>query len=259
MIEILFAESEAASMKEVKAGEAICLGFMLDIGDIRESIDSSYRKELIYSMYAQNQWEQDEAIAAELREIGDLYAQELHRLQKFLDDGETIRIWYSDAPYSRCGLYHLCHLLMKRDNEIHVVKLPEYAVQKNIIISYQNWNEAAPEEFAGFLSYEKKLSKEEVRLYAAMWSDLMEDNSPLRAVVNGKVLSVPEDFYDFLIFRRLTDKPIKEARLLGDILGHSQISVGDWWYAKRIDHYIAQGKIRVVEDSKNKYARMISI
>lgn len=102
MIEILFAESEAASMKEAKAGEAICLGFMLDIGDIRESVDSSYRKELIYSMYTQNQWEQDEAIAAELREIGDLYAQELHRLQKFLDDGETIRIWYSDAPYSRC-------------------------------------------------------------------------------------------------------------------------------------------------------------
>ena len=87
----------------------------------------------------------------------------------------------------------------------------------------------------------------------------MEDNSPFRTVVNGKVLSVPEDFYDFLIFRRLTDKPIKEARLLGDILGHSQISVGDWWYAKRINHYIAQRKIRVVEDSENKYARMIGI
>ena len=42
--------------------EVICLGFMLNIGNIREPVDSSYRKELIYSMYAQNQWEQDEEI-----------------------------------------------------------------------------------------------------------------------------------------------------------------------------------------------------
>lgn len=216
-------------------------------------------KELIYSMYTQNQWEQDEEMDAELRGIGEAYEQELHRLQKFLDDGEAIRIWYSDAPYSRCGFYNLCHLLMKCENEIHVVKLPEHVVLENNITSYQNWNEVAAEEFAGFLPYEKKLSQEEVRLYASLWSDLMEDNSPLRAVVNGKVLSVPEDFYDFLIFRRLTDEPIKEARLLGNILGHSQISVGDWWYAKRIDHYIALGKIRVIEDSKSKYARMICI
>ena len=40
---------------------------MLDIGNIREPVDSSYRKELIYSMYAQNQWEQDEEIDEELK------------------------------------------------------------------------------------------------------------------------------------------------------------------------------------------------
>lgn len=93
MVEILFGESEAASMKAAKnkividavngptsvfiagkkippskpftgwiegtAEEVICLGFMLDIGNIKEPVDSVYRKELLYSMYAQNQWEQD--------------------------------------------------------------------------------------------------------------------------------------------------------------------------------------------------------
>ena len=39
---------------------------------------------------------------------------------------------------------------------------------------------------------------------------------------------------------------------------HSKsLSVGDWWYARRIEYYIKQGKIRVIEDSENKYARMI--
>lgn len=63
---------------------------------------------------------------------------------------------------------------------------------------------------------------------SALWNDLVKDNSPLRAVINGTVLGVPEDFYDFQIWKELTHKPIKEARLIGDILGHSQISVGDW-------------------------------
>ena len=45
--------------------------------------------------------------------------------------------------------------------------------------------------------------------------------------------------------------------MIGNILGHAQLGVGDWWYAGRIEHYIQQGKILVVEDSENKYARVI--
>ena len=291
MIEIMFGESEAASMKAAKstivigkvngpvsvwmAGkktpppkpfvgwiegtpeEVICLGFMMDIGNIKEPMESPYRRELIYSMYAQNQWEQEVEIKEELKNAGKVYVKELQRLKDALDHGEPVRIWYSDAPYSRCGFYSLCQILKEYGNAMSVVKLPEYVVLDKKIISYQNWNEVSAEEFAGFLPYEKPLSREEVRMYAMLWSGLVEDNSPLRAVVNGKVLSVPEDFYDFLIWKWLKNVPVKEARLIGTILGHSQLGVGDWWYARRIESYIAQGKIRVVEASENKYARMI--
>ncbi|MEJ8737947.1 DUF1835 domain-containing protein [Erysipelotrichaceae bacterium HCN-30851] len=73
MVEILFGESEAGSMKEYtsllsskdyndqetagKIEDVICLGFLLDIGDINEGVDSLYRKKLIYSLYAQEPWE----------------------------------------------------------------------------------------------------------------------------------------------------------------------------------------------------------
>lgn len=194
-----------------------------------------------------------------MKKAGEVYISELFRLKQFLENGEMVRIWYSDAPYSRCGFYHLCRILEKYENEIRVVKLPEYVVREKNITVYTNWGEVPTEEFAGFLSYEKRLSKEEVRMYAILWSRLVEDNSPLRSVVNGKVLSVPEDFYDFQIWRRLTEKPVKEARLIGDILGDSQISIGDWWYAKRIEYYIENKKIRIVEDSVNKYARTICL
>lgn len=293
MIEVLFGESEAGSMKAAKnkfvagtvngpvsvwvagkktpprkpfAGwiegtpdEVICLGFMMDIGSIKEPMDSPYRKELIGSMYAQNQWEQDEETIKELKNAGDAYVNELYRLKRFLDSGESVRIWYSDAPYSRCGLYSLCHILKDYENKISAVKLPEYIVWDTNIVSYQSWNEVSAEEFAGFLPHERSLSKEEVRMYNTLWGILAEENSPLRAIVNNRLLSVPEDFYDFLIWERLTSAPLKESRLIGDILGQSQLGVGDWWYARRIEHYIRQGKIRVVEDSKSTYARTICL
>ncbi len=210
MIEVLFGESEAGAMKVAKntviaskvdgptavwtvgkkkpperencgwiegtAEEVICLGFLLDISDIREDVNSECRK------------------------------------HPYLADGEAIRIWYSDASYSRCGFYHLCADLQKYSNAISIIKLPEYRVRAdNSIVSYTNWGEVAAEEFAGFLTCEKKLSKEEIRMYAMSWSILQEDNSPLRAVVNGKLIGVPEDFYDFLIWKTITRKPIKEG------------------------------------------------
>lgn len=293
MIEVLFGESEAASMKAAKsmkivgyvngptsvlvtgkktppertfAGwvegtseDVVCLGFMLDIGSIKEPIDSPYRKNLIYSMYAQNQYVKNPEIDQELKLTGEVYLNELLRLKEYLENGETIRVWYSDTPYSICGFYSLCQILQKYKSEIHIVKLPEYMVRKTSIISYRNWGEVSAEEFAEFLTYESVLTKEEVRMYAQLWTELTEDNSPLRAMINGKVTGVSEDFYDFLIWKRLTRKPIKEARLIGDILGCFQIGMGDWWFARRIEHFIQQDKIKVINDSENKYARVICI
>lgn len=210
-------------------------------------------------MYAQNQYVKNPEIDQELKLTGEVYLNELLRLKEYLENGETIRVWYSDTPYSICGFYSLCQILQKYKNEIHIVKLPEYMVRKTSIISYRNWGEVSAEEFAEFLTYESVLTKEEVRMYAQLWTELTEDNSPLRAMINGKVTGVSEDFYDFLIWKRLTRKPIKEARLIGDILGCFQIGMGDWWFARRIEHFIQQDKIKVINDSENKYARVICI
>lgn len=279
MIEVLFADSEVASMKAAKnviAGtkwiqgapeEVICLSYMLDIGDINKEICSQYRKDLIYSLYNQGQWDNgnqtDEIFDQEFQNAVDLYMQEIHRLTAYLNAGNFIRVWYSDAPYSRCGLYYLCHflyyVLKKYTDKIYVVKLPEYIVREKNIILYQTWGEVAAEEFARFLPCEKILTKQEVHMCALLWNELVTDNSPLRAMVNGKIIGVPEDFYDFIIFKKLTHKPVKVCRLIGDILGSYPIGIWDWWYAKRILYYIKIGKIKVLSDSEKLYARLICL
>ena len=285
MIDVLFAESEAASMRAAKstviyskidgptsvfiagkkkppekehsgwlegnAGDVVCFGYRLDIGNIQEDIEGHYRKNLIFSLLNMEN-------EKETQDYADSYMQ-MQKIKIYLEAGESIRIWYSDAPYSRCGLYHLCNILNCYENEIHLVKLPEYEVRGKNIVYYKNWGEVAAEEFAVFLSGERILSKEEIQMYAFLWNDLVEDNSPLRAMVNGKMIGVPENFYDFMIFNRLTTKPIKECRLIGDIIGHNQASIGDWWYAKRIQHFIEEGLIKVLEDAEKPYARLICL
>ena len=229
----------------------VCFGYRLDIGNIQEDIEGHYRKNLIFSLLNME-------IGEETQDYADSFMQ-MQQLKIYLEAGESIRIWYSDAPYSRCGLYHLCNILNCYENEIYLVKLPEYVVHGKTICFYKNWGEVAAEEFAGFLSGERIVSKEELRMYASLWNELVEDNSPLRAIVNGKMIGVPEDFYDFMILNRITTKPIKECRLIGDIIGHNQASIGDWWYAKRIQHFIEEGLIKVLEDAEKPYARLICL
>lgn len=291
MIEVLFGESEAASMKVAKntiicgktdgptsiwiAGkkkppkrehtgwiegspaEVINLGFLLDIGDITKEIDSDYRKNLIYSLYVQHAWTQDENMDRELKQIGNVYCKNFQKLCEYISEGNDIRIWYSNCPYSLCGFYHLCSILRNCSNRISAVKLPQYRKNANVIVSYNNWGEVAAEEFSNFLQDEKELSLEEIRMYAAKWNELKEDGSQLRALVNGEIVGVPKDFYDFLIWKRIGKKPIKQARLIGDILGYYRIGISDVWYAKRIEYLIHQGKIEIAENSVNRYARLI--
>lgn len=292
MIEVLFGESEAGSMKVSKSSnttiiggmngptsyignppqlyekkvewitgnsdEVICLAFMLDIGDITESISSQYRQKLILSMYTQNGGDNSPEVLKELRMATKIYVNESNRLIEFLKKGEPIRIWYSNCPYSLCGLYYLCNILRNYSNDIFVVKLPEYLqTEKSTITKYSNWGEVSAEEFSQFLVYEKKMTMFERGMFGNQWTELVEDNSPLRAVINGNLIGVPEDFYDFLIRKRLSSNPVKEARVIGDILGHYPLGIGDWWYASRIELMIKAGSVRVVEDSERKYARTI--
>ncbi|MGN0242135.1 MAG: DUF3658 domain-containing protein [Candidatus Weimeria sp.] len=296
MIEVLFGENEAESMNAAKClkltqnghldgpasvfkrpgveipakvpftgfmqgtpEEVVCLDFMLDIGDIKDPIDSRYRENLIFSMYSQNAYEVSDQVTDALKTRGEKYSNELKRLKKFFDNDEEVRIWYSDLPYSICGFYSLCQLMQNYHNEIHVVKLPEYVISKSGLYVCSGWSDVSAEEFAAFLSYEKILTSQEVGFYAQKWRKLTEENSPLRAVINGSVISVPENFYDFLIWNELSDGPIREGKMIGDILCRYQLGAYYWWFARRIERLIRAGTIIVTEDSENSYARMLSL
>ena len=295
MIEVLFGESEAGSMKCAKSlknvlnrtdgptmvwgdaslippqpeeweavpgtpDEVICFNYLLDVGNIQEPFDSAYRDQLIFSMYTQSGWEESEEYLEGLKEDIRRQRQAYDRFRAFLEKGEDIRIWYSTAAYSMCGLYWLCNILGNAGNRVYVVKLPEYQeTGAGTIIHFRSWGEVSAEQFASFLPLQRELSLHVRRMYGNCWTELVEDNSPLRAVVNGELVGVPENFYDYLIRKEITESPVKEARLIGNILGKYPVMVSDWWYAARIEKLLEKGEIQILQDSSRKYARMIRL
>lgn len=264
MIEVLFGESDAGSMKAAlhsgKLGEdAVCLAFQLDVGDIKKPVTSEYRAKLLYSLLYGEQWGADREAKKELKRLGRVYSRELDKLTWYVNDGEDIRVWYSEAPYSMCGLMWLCAWFREysRTRKIYAVKLPNIISNGDTAVMRSSWGEVKPGEFAKLLPLQRRLQPIEIVMNAVDWDGLRSQNAPLRAVVNGSVISVPASFYDFLIWKYLGDSPVKEAYLIGEILGENPLGIADWWYARRIDKFIAQKRIKIIENSPEKYARII--
>lgn len=265
MIEVLFGDSDAGSMRAAlqsgKLGsDAVCLGFALDIGDIKKPVTSKYRAKLLYSLLYQEQWGADPEAKRELKRLGSVYSKELDKLARYVKGGEDIRVWYSGAPYSMCGLMWLCARFREYSvtRKIYAVKLPNIISNGETAVMRSGWGEVKPDEFAKLLPLQRRLQPIEIVMNAVDWDGLRSQNAPLRAVVNGFVTSVPASFYDFLIWKYLGDSPVKEAYLIGIILAENPLGIADRWYARRIDKFIAQNRIKIVENSPEKYERIIA-
>jgi hypothetical protein len=193
----------------------------------------------------------------ELEKAWEKYLEEIERLKNYAVKGEYFRIWYSNAPYSLCGFYFVCSLLKEYHCKVSVIKLPEYIqLSDNEIQFNTSWGEIEPRKFYQFLPLEKELSPCEIRSFASDWMELKEEHSMLRASVNGRVMGVPEDFYDHNIRKEIPHGEFVMAHLIGDTLGKHPLGVSDWWYAKRINKMIELGELEVIQKQKEILKKM---
>ncbi len=162
--------------------------------------------------------------------------------------GEEVRIWADDTPDGACGLRHAAALLAGLDARVTLVSLPRWWERPDgaVVRWDRGWGEVHPEEFGLHLGGAEELTRPVLRMLALEWERLREENAPLRAVVNGRVMGVSEDFYDPVLRRCLTEKPQKVANVLGQAL--VQLSgVGDWLLARRLRAMAEAGTVRVDE------------
>ena len=169
MIEVMFGESEAGAMKiALQSGKlgsgAVCLAFALEIGDIKKPVTGEYRAKLLCDLLYAEQWDADIEMKKELEQLGSIYRGELNKLERYLKNGEPIRVWYSSAPYSLCGLLWLCDELEGRGCFVSAVRLPHVTIKGDTALSYSSWGEVEPNKFRYFLNRERVLSSAEIRV-----------------------------------------------------------------------------------------------
>lgn len=77
---------------------------------------------------------------------------------------------------------------------------------------------------------------------------MRKENSPLRTILNGQLLSVPETFYDFFILREIDAQrnEFPEAAVAGNMLGKYRLGIGDAWVALRIEEFVQDGLLEAV-------------
>lgn len=186
----------------------------------------------------------------EVQELVQQAREDIETLRRRMEEGEPVRIWYSDQADERCGLVWL---LAQMDAwelkvpEIQLIKLPDWMQKDNYIVEYQGVGEVTPGEWSRFLPFQRKASSGLLRAASLKWRMLQKENAPLRAVVAGKILSVDADFYDWLIRKELENQEteFQEPQLIGSVIRH-QVGVWDTWIALRVEEMIRAGELEVV-------------
>lgn len=217
-----------------KSSDVLCLGLALSLGDITAPLAEDGPRRALFRQFHTDfpldgaEAERAAEADADWREV--LAAAE--ELRARAAAGEEVRIWADDTPDGACGLRHAAALLAGLDARVTLVSLPRWWERPDgaVVRWDRGWGEVHPEEFGLHLGGAEELTRPVLRMLALEWERLREENAPLRAVVNGRVMGVSEDFYDPVLRRCLTEKPQKVANVLGQAL--VQLSgVGDWLLA----------------------------
>lgn len=238
--------------------DVLGLPFCLDIGAIDCPVDGSSRRELITRMYAPDPFGEQEDMTESVAQFWGECLEDRDALLERSNAGEPVRVWYSDAPYSLCGLYSMLSMLRKAACTVTAIKLPRWMpLDENTVQSASSWGEIEPGRFACYLPLEREIPRP-VRLFiAAHWVRLQRENAPLRVVINGELRSAGVDFYDPWIRMEIPDEPIQTAKLIGLVLGKYRLGIGDWLVAERIRHMLDTGELKAAQDDKAFYKTML--
>ena len=111
-----------------------------------------------------------------------------------------------------------------------------------------------PEMYYEALKLEKEITKKQIEICSDRWKELCKENAPMRLMVNGNLVSLPEDFLDSFIRNTIIKLPEKFtiARLVGDVMGVYELMVGDFSLYERVLCFVERGELEIVEECKEK-------
>ena len=253
---------EKAIPLEIERKDILCFSVALSIGSITEQ---ELGKQRVAALQKLMGIYPDNIKPAALDMIGTA-KKRLKELFERAEKGEAIRVWTSDTPDEACGFCWLIDQLKPigfENLDITYVKLPDFHVMPDgTVVLYSGWGEVAPHQWGHLASYGQKLPVNYMHALSFRWQQLKKENTPLRAVVNRQLVSVPETFYDSFILCELEEQEDEfiEAKLIGKVIGKYSLGISDSLIALRIDSFINDGMLNPITQAKPEdpyYRRML--
>lgn len=235
---------------QAQLGDVVKIGFYLDIGDISTGIDSDARQKVFDQI-----WGDENFQASEKKQFFAMQKIDYEKLLMAVHKREAIRIWISNESSIQCGFYAVCHEISTYPCTIHTIVLPSFwQTKSHTLVSYCGWEEIRPSELKDFLVLEKPMVELEISFFSQQWEKLKQENAPLRANINGILLSVSLDFYDVFIKRNIPDQDFPMVWLIGTVLGKEQLRISYGFIKHRIQTMIEDETLILVEgDKKDPY------
>lgn len=250
-----FEEKEKAAWERAvplggTAADVFSFELGLSIGDISEKQPGVQRRRALELLYPLSCIPgEEDCLSRMLQHASENLNDVLRRVQS----GESLRIWYSHSPEELCGLYWLMEQFARSEacpDSLSLVKLPDWDIQDDgTVLSLMSWGEISPEKWHRYLCFQRQADKALILFCAAHWNRLREENAPLRAILNGRLVSVPESFYDTFLLREIEkEETFLESRLIGKILTEYRLAIPDGLLHARIDSMLGEGSLELIKE-----------
>ncbi len=196
-------------------------------------------------------------------DIEQAYLELLDQVASITPEAQVI-IWADDNEVEEIGLRHAVYLLKDLPNQIvwcnpcvqaenlYTLDHPES------MCKYRHSGEIgvrAMEYVLHHMEHAVVLSSEYRQQLAAEWTELSSHSSVLRILEKGRIVHVSPDYFDYEILRRLdavstyTDSEgyefCRATRIVGEVLGHSDHVIGDYYYEYRLREMIYSGILEI--------------
>lgn len=102
------------------------------------------------------------------------------------------------------------------------------------------------------MEYARPLTEIERLGCACTWKPLLSENAGLRGKLNGNLVSLPENFYDSLIWSKVPEGEFSAGELIGKLLDY-QFGVSDAFYLRRIRKMVETGMLAEADDKETEF------
>ncbi|MBQ1229083.1 MAG: DUF1835 domain-containing protein [Firmicutes bacterium] len=190
-------------------------------------------------------------------ESGKLTERHFQEIKIFLEQveekvrcGESVRIWYSDDADDYCGMLWFVSELCSRKlpvDKVFMVKVPSWGetIEGRKYFS-RGTQEVNNKDWHMYAQSQQHVPEKLIELFNDTWIRMQEDNSQLRVIVNGSPASVPENFYDSLIWQAIgfLGEKFRDIQIISKML-NMNVRVDDAWILHRLEQFVKDGRLEM--------------